>query len=282
MKRTHRLSARFIFFLPRIASFLLIVCLCVSSTPAAPQTVIALANESALSFYFWFNNSGLRRLMQSRPIPSARKQEKQSDRDAKISQMKISPGDLTVDLNDRVKFNAIALDASGNTIGGVKVNWTAQGAKNDKHIPISVRGDFEADRAGTFTVTAEAKGKTAQAIVIVRPGVKKDLTVAPTSSHPVSSRDLPVVKRIGANGSPVRNESKKDAAGFANNQLVAKAKRAHASKGTITSASAPVFVGDGGWDDTNYWSADKPENRVGDPPGGAADGGAGSGHFQFA
>ena len=43
----------------------------------------------------------------------------------------------------------------------------------------------------------------------------------------------------------------------------------------------PFLPGDG-WDDTNYWSADDPGNGIGNPPGGAMDGGAGSGNFQFA
>jgi RHS repeat-associated protein len=43
----------------------------------------------------------------------------------------------------------------------------------------------------------------------------------------------------------------------------------------------PYWVS-GGWDSSNYWSADDPENRVGDPTGASTDGGAGSGNFQFA
>src|SRR5207249_3665394 len=84
------------------------------------------------------------------------------------------------------------------------------------------------------------------------------------------------------NRSPSKNESNRKASATANPTLMAKAKRAHVARKTSAGASAPLFLGDGGWDDTNYWSADKPENRVGDPPGAAADGGAGSGNFQFA
>lgn len=39
--------------------------------------------------------------------------------------------------------------------------------------------------------------------------------------------------------------------------------------------------GGGGWDSTNYWSADDPGNGVGNPPGAPMDAGAGSGNFQF-
>lgn len=104
----------------------------------------------------------------------------------------------------------------------------------------------------------------------MRPGIKKDLSVAPTLVRPVSSRDVPTVK-IGANRSSMKEGNKVGAT--SSRTLIASAKRAH--------AVAPV-LNDSGWDDTNYWSADKPENRVGDPPGVSADGGAGSGNFQFA
>ncbi|HYX29056.1 MAG TPA: RHS repeat-associated core domain-containing protein [Pyrinomonadaceae bacterium] len=48
--------------------------------------------------------------------------------------------------------------------------------------------------------------------------------------------------------------------------------------------SHPVLPqgGGAGWNDTNYWSADDPANGVGNPPGAAVDGGAGSANFQFA
>jgi len=43
----------------------------------------------------------------------------------------------------------------------------------------------------------------------------------------------------------------------------------------------PQGDGSGGWNDANYWSADDPYNGVGNLPGAAMDGGAGSGNFQF-
>jgi RHS repeat-associated protein len=248
----------------------IVLCLLTSSTPAAPQTIVALANESLFSFHFWFYNSGARKLLlQGQRGGAAKKQEKQSDRDAKISQIQIFPGNLTVDADDKVKFSAIALDAIGNPIGGTKIKWTAHGAASDKHVPISPRGDFDAARAGTFTVTAETRGITAQVTVVVRPGLKRDLSLPPTNVLPVSSRGVRSVK-VGANQTEKPNKE------------IAKAtKRAHAAKSATPAALLPEGGG-GGWDDSNYWSAGDPENRVGDPPGVSADGGAGSGNFQFA
>jgi hypothetical protein len=48
----------------RVASLALVVCLLSSSTPAAPQMIVALAKESSISFGFWFRASGLVRYRQ--------------------------------------------------------------------------------------------------------------------------------------------------------------------------------------------------------------------------
>jgi len=266
----------------KIASVALVLCLLSASTPAAPQTIVALANESALSFYFWFNNSGIRKLVQGRSTAKAKPQEKQATRDAKISWIQIFPGDTTVDVSDRIKFTALAFDADNNPIGGIKVKWAAQGAASDRHVPISPRGDFEADRPGTFTVTAEARGRTAQVTVVVRPSLKRDLNLPITNTRQVSSREVPA--RIGMNqsGAPNKTTARLNTV-RRTNSLPTSTKRSHAAETMKAVNPEPLPQGgDGGWDGTNYWSAGEPENRVGDPPGTSVDGGAGSGNFQFA
>src|SRR5260370_1218352 len=67
----------------------LVLCLLTSSTPAAPETIVALARESSVSFAFWYQASGLAKFIQGRGVGSARAQEKQADRDAKISRLQI-------------------------------------------------------------------------------------------------------------------------------------------------------------------------------------------------
>jgi RHS repeat-associated protein len=51
---------------------------------------------------------------------------------------------------------------------------------------------------------------------------------------------------------------------------------------TPSSAAPAPRLPEEGWGDGNYWSADDPGNRVGDPPGEPMDEGAGSGNFQLA
>src|SRR5258708_36574480 len=43
----------------RAASVALVLCLLVSSTPAAPQTIAAFATEAQVSFTLWLHSSGL-------------------------------------------------------------------------------------------------------------------------------------------------------------------------------------------------------------------------------
>ena len=110
----------------RVVSVALVLCLLSSSTPAAAQTIIAVAKESSTSFAFWFNSSGLAKLVQGRGLGNAKRQEKQAERDAKISRLQIFPGDVTIDLGERVRFSAIAYDQDNNPVGGVKIKWSGQ------------------------------------------------------------------------------------------------------------------------------------------------------------
>ena len=49
-----RIAARSRQNLPRVVSVVLVVSLLATSTPAAPQTIVALAKESSVSLGFWF------------------------------------------------------------------------------------------------------------------------------------------------------------------------------------------------------------------------------------
>jgi len=268
----------------RAISIGLSLSLMIASTPAAPQTIVAVAKESSVSFLFWFRASGLAKTLQLQGAPSASLQEKQADRDAKVSRIQIFPGDVTIDLSDRVRFSAVAYDPDGNAIGGIKVKWSAQSVIPGLRVRISQLGEFEGMSPGSFVVAVEAVGKTTQVTVVVRPGVLRNLNLTPTTSpRQVSSRDVPAVK-VGSTASPGQLKAANGTSGSRTlkNRGVPAAKRSHAGERTRPApAAAPVLPGDG-WDDSNYSTADDPGNGVGNPPGAPLDGGAGSGNFQFA
>lgn len=251
--RSRNCSSFFRYTVARAISVAVILSLMASSTPAAaPATIVALAKEYSVSLAFWFHASGLAKLIQGHAAGSANPQEKQSDRDAKVSRVQIFPGDVTVDLSDHVAFSAVAYDRDNGPVGGVKIKWSGQSSEPGRGVRLSQQGEFEATTPGSFSIAAEGAGKTAQVKVVVRPGPRRDLSLTPTSVRQVSTRDLP---SQGAAGNAYK----------AGNSVM-----------------TPMLVEGGRWGDDNYWSADDPENSVGDPPGAPLDGGAGSSNFQFA
>ena len=74
----------------RATTIALILCLLSASTPGAPQTIVAVAKESRINFAFWFRASGMAKLIQGRDAGKAKGQEKQADREAKITGSRFS------------------------------------------------------------------------------------------------------------------------------------------------------------------------------------------------
>ena len=265
--------------LPAVLTFSLLL----SSMPIAPQIAMAIGKETFISLAFWYNRTGVGKLLQGKSFEDAQEQEKESERFSRISRIEIFPKDPAVDLGSRVRFTAVAYDAEDNTIGAGKVVWSGQGSRQSDRVRISPVGDFEALTPGTFTIKAKFRGNTDETTVTVRGIPRQDLKEKPYKTRQVSSRDNPN-KEIGS----AKDEKNVDRGGsvkVSRNGEPAKGntpKRAHAAnpKRSAGPNPAPMFLDDG-WGDSNYWSADDPVNRVGDPPGTPQDGGAGSGNFQF-
>jgi RHS repeat-associated protein len=269
----------------------LILSLLATSTPAAPQTIVRFAEETSVDLAFWLHSSGWRKaaaeLLQGQNS-NGKGQEKQRDRDARVARIQILPGDVTVDLNDHIRFAAVAYDRDNTPVGGVKIKWSGRDADNGRRARISQHGEFEATAPGTFNIVAEGAGQSAAVTVVVRPGIRRNPNAAPTGTRQVSTRNLPsaVATKTDRVSESVAQRSSKSA--------TTKKRRGSLLRGhALRSKSAPVvspsftppptpFLPGEGWDGTNFESADDPENRVGDPPGGAMDEGAGSGNFQLA
>ncbi len=275
-------------FLPsRFASVALVVSLLTTSTPAAPRTIVDFVNEQRTELVFWYNANGIAKLFQGNS-GIARAQEKQSDRDARVSRIQVYPGDITVPPDQPVSFAAIAYDKDDAPVGGVTFKWSARDQGHNRGIRISPRGEFQSSRPGEYKIIAEGGGRRAEVKVTVGevlPGPKRDDN--PTHGKQVSNRDRP--ESIGSLHTPRTEEindsrakrdssrSRKSAAGYAH---------AGARREATTRNSAAVMpqggYGSGGWDNSNYWSSSDPGNGVGDPPGAPMAGGSGSSNFQFA
>ena len=257
----------------------LVLSLLSNSAPAAPQIIVSFAREESTELTFWYNSSGLSKLVQGRAVAPG-PPETQGNRDTKVARLQIYPGNLTIELLERVRFAAVPYDSQGNAVGGVKVTWSAQGSGPTQRIRLSPQGELQPVVAGVFTITARAAGKSAQVSVTVRPGLAPNLNESPTGTRQISSRDLPTAG-IASNKRQKNSQTRSSKRSKRAARDVAIARRSHASTPSVIPEPMPYWVS-GGWDSSNYWSADDPENRVGDPPGASTDGGAGSGNFQFA
>ncbi|MGH9930778.1 MAG: carboxypeptidase-like regulatory domain-containing protein, partial [Pyrinomonadaceae bacterium] len=265
-----------------IVAFSLLLC----STPAAAQTIVAVGHEWQVDLGFWLRANDLPAKLQGL-LPEQdslpRAQEKQRDRDARVSRIQIYPGDLTINFTEQVSFAAVAYDLNGEPVGGVKIRWSAQEIGLGRPARISQRGNFEPLAPGTYKIAAEARGGTAYATVVVLAGQRKPRpNETPIDVRPASSRQLP---SLGLASTKERRQldtgrtTSLARAGKAAQGSDAGLRRAHTAS---TTAVAPLPQGGGsdGWNNTNYWSADDPGNTPGDPRGNPADGGAGSSNFQ--
>jgi RHS repeat-associated protein len=267
-------------FVQRTASVVLVLCLLSTSTPAAPQAIISSAQQWRVSLAFWFRSTSLPKWLNGRV--QSKTPETQDARDARIARIEIFPKDAAVDFDGRIRFSAIAYDDNNNPIGGVKTKWRAEDITKGRRAPISNHGEFIAKAAGSFTVSAEANGKRAETTVTVRPGAKHDRSLPPIGTRSISTRDLPS-ETSKADTSSQRVDvasTRKNKDTRIRDDLARK--RAHAKAPANSNLEPAALLPGDGWDGTNYWSADDPANRVGNPAGTPLDGGAGSGNFQFA
>src|SRR5262249_27008127 len=123
----------------------------------------------------------------------------------KVTRIQIFPDEVTVDLSDQISFSAVAFDRNDTPVGGVKIKWTGRTSGPNGHVRLSHRGEFEATAPGSVMIFAEGAGKTAQATVVVRPGVRRDLRLPAIGTHEVSTRDVPSTKD-GSTGESKRPE----------------------------------------------------------------------------
>src|ERR1044072_9512395 len=156
--------------LRRALSVALIVSMLTVSTPGAPQTVVEVAQSANLSFALWYRAGGLKKLFQGLGQDSQRKQEKQAERNARVTRLEISPGNVTVKRGERVQFAAIAYGADDASISGVKIEWSIRDDGRKKGGPISQQGEFRAVIPGDFTIVAEGAGQKAEVSVVVEDG----------------------------------------------------------------------------------------------------------------
>ncbi|HEY0729021.1 MAG TPA: hypothetical protein VGD38_13175, partial [Pyrinomonadaceae bacterium] len=256
------------FRLQRLVSVFLILVLASSSAPAAPRLIVDVWKETSTDLLFLIHRSELLALIQNGNRGVVR-QEKQEERDAKIARIEIYPDSASLDVSDKIHFSAAAFDSNGDQVIGAKIKWRAEESTEHHPAKITRTGEFQAVTPGSFIVTAEAKGHSAQATITVRRGAPRDTKKPPLSKKSVSSRDLP---------NPAEME---EPAPGADGRVAVNARRKRDSKTRRAHAPAPYMPSGMGWDNTNYWSADDAGHLRGAPNGTTLNAGAGNGNFQI-
>ena len=261
----------------RAISVILVLCLLTTTTHAAPSTIAEVSVREYRSLQFWLRSSeGVRELrnLLTGQGRAPQRQETQEERNARVSRLQIFPGDVTIQQGQEVFFAAVGFDAEDNSVSGLKFNWSARDENRNQKAAMNPRGHFAGKAKGNFKVTVEAGGLSASVKVKVVDGRPSRKDEQPSETKSVSTRDNPAELAL---------KQKSDNGKFADQVQAGRASKSNprAKFAHATSANpAPYFLDDG-WGTSNYWSADDPGNRRGDPSGGPVDSGAGSGNFQF-
>ncbi|HJQ31293.1 MAG TPA: hypothetical protein VJ866_03890, partial [Pyrinomonadaceae bacterium] len=277
--------------LPRALSLALALCLLSSSAPAAPLVLSGMATQLNADAAYMLRGGWrglLAQVLGSGQANGRARQEKQQERDARVSRIEISPGDVTLQVGQRMYFDAAAYDASGDVVGGVKIKWRAKelgGRKQNKRIMET--GEFVSAVEGEFLVTAEAMGASDEVKVKVlnQTGSPRPYTgqpkegEQPLSVKEVSTRDVPPEVSRSAKRKPGRQSAVRARRANSGEVSFVKTSLAAAAEPAAAEPSAAFIPLSGEWDDSNYTAADDPGNVRGDPPN--SSGGAGSGNYQI-
>jgi RHS repeat-associated protein len=211
----------------------------------------------------------------NRPAPA--RAENNAEREARVAQIKIYPGDVEIATGEQVIFAAVTLDSQGNAIGGLDVKWEA--LREDEGQKITMRqGSFSSPNPGKFIITAEMAGRREQVRVVVK-GKSVPPEVKSTSEIKIDSRELRRKHQI-SRLAPAQGGEKRLIAG-----KNATAKQLRASSKSMGRAPGMLLLPpdeDGsGWNSETVATFSNVGNERGNAPGRAPSAGVGSGNFRI-
>lgn len=307
------------FSIRRAIAKLLILALVSNQIFATPQMTAAYADswrgwqqEARFLFYSQGWAGVLRALVQGKlddkpTKPKEKDAEKQDDRDAQVAKLQMVPsGDISLATGTPITFNAAALSTEGAPISGVKLKWAVDDISADKikrkgKPVITEHGVFYSPIAGDYLITVMgAKFQTSAKVTVTgdpQPPLNKLIEkYQPFAYGTLSTRDSAEVKsaatpqKIGALQAPrpatglVAQANNPKTALRTAKETLRPAKTLHATPTMTAMATAAAFVQAGdpcGWNNSNWTTADDNGKERGDMLGHPADGGPGSGNYEF-
>lgn len=292
----------------RALSLTLVLALLSTSTPAAVPVLKELAARGRSELGFWYYAGGLsaaaRKLLvlqgAGRNARALDKQEKQEERDARVSRVEILPGDLTAHVEEQIVFTAVAYDKDNAPIGGARAKWSGRDKGRDDHpVRVTQNGAFTPLAPGNYHITAEIGGKVGRVTVHVKDEEKGHKRgERPAQVMEFSTRKKP--ERAGVEPARKREtepahkretarnaRQSADGATFADASYTRDAAEPRTVSYMRTAAVKPAAALPADCNDTYNWNAcnydeiDDPENTRGTPPGESPDMQAGNGNFQL-
>ena len=228
----------------RVACVVLLVSMLATSTPAASQTIVAVAGEWQADLAFWLRTNELpvalyRRLI-GWPPERVQPQEKQEERDGRIARIEIQKPKETIQIGEELLLSAIAYDRNNVPVGGVAFQWRSDYPSQDFQSGMLPHGAFVAKVPGEYSISAEANGFVSSVnIKVAAPPVVTDSSV----------RQEPIVRQVSSNSVDEHPDK--------------------SSRSAIRLTPETEFVdGDAyGWNSNNKPAAFIPQNERGETPG---------------
>jgi hypothetical protein len=223
----------------------------------------------------------------ARPRPAPETPEKKEDREQKVARVRISPGDVTIRTGEQVVFAAVAYDKDGAPISGLDCSWDGWDEDKNLSLIVSPKATFASGVPGHYKLTATIAGRQAHVKVTVV-GEERRPNVTSETQTPVSSRDVPPTgQKQTSSLAPISGRAARGSVTLtprSAKQAGARREALRAAASNLALRPAVQISGEDttGWNTINYTTADDPGKERGEMPGHAADGGAGSGNFQFA
>lgn len=243
----------------RFLTAALIVSMLTVSTPAAPQTIVRGISKSWQEARFAVLSSGFLDNIPNFRAAFLSKRIARPHRSIEVSRIRIFPGALSIRQGQETVLSAIAYDRDNEPLSGIAFEWWITDVGRKRAPRRLLNSTFKAKLPGMFTIQARVGSVEADIPAVVTPF--RNPIPASAQVHSVSTRSGRRILQTSTGTS----SNKED---LENNQS------------RIDLTRAELLPGDG-WDSTNWPSSDDPGNQTGNPPGGPADDGAGSGNFQL-
>lgn len=299
------LSPRLFFCAKKILIFTFLLSLFSNTLFAAPESltmIIVSANEVGNDIRFAYANSNLGSILVggSPTFPKSKKKTKRTHPD--LVRVEIVQGpEMTIPQGEAFDLTAIGYSVDGSMLSGIKFDWTVEDVGRGSGARNLPSGTFLPRLLGNFVVKARADGIVAQMSITVQEN--RAFTMVKRLLEQEAQGDLTLINRLKllnrySNGqisskinylvvpNPVKNIFETTVAPEPSSQPPnhgPSATQLEYDAGALeTSSKSRVMrpADEDGWNGSNWWMADDPENQTGNPPGTSPES-AGNGNFQF-